>query len=59
VFPGKYANLPGKYLGLPLHFRKIKRISLQPLLEKSTTDWPVGKADYSLKQAEKHWLNQY
>jgi hypothetical protein len=34
VFPGKYANLPGKYLGLPLHFRKIKRISLQPLLEK-------------------------
>jgi retron-type reverse transcriptase len=34
VFLGKYANLPGKYLGLPLHFRKIKRISLQPLLEK-------------------------
>jgi hypothetical protein len=34
VFPGKYANLPGKYLGLSLHFRKIKMISLQPLLEK-------------------------
>jgi hypothetical protein len=34
VFRGKYANLPEKYLGLPLHFRKVKRITLQPLLKK-------------------------
>jgi hypothetical protein len=25
VFPGKYSSLPGKYLGLPLHFRKVKK----------------------------------
>jgi hypothetical protein len=34
VFPGKYSSLPGKYLGLPLHFRKVKRNDLQPLIEK-------------------------
>jgi hypothetical protein len=34
AFPSKYAKLPGKYLGLPLHFRTVKRIELQPLVEK-------------------------
>jgi hypothetical protein len=34
VFPGMYSNFPGKYLGLPLHFRNIKRIEFQPLIEK-------------------------
>jgi hypothetical protein len=34
VFPSKYTNLLGKYLGLPLHFRNVKRITLQPLVEK-------------------------
>jgi hypothetical protein len=34
VFPDNYTSLPGKYLGLPLHYRKVKRIDLQPLIEK-------------------------
>jgi hypothetical protein len=34
VFPSKIAKLPGKYLGLPLHFRTAKRIELQPLVDK-------------------------
>jgi hypothetical protein len=34
VFPGKYTSLPRKYLGLPLYYRNIKRIDLQPLIEK-------------------------
>jgi hypothetical protein len=35
VFSGKYSNFPGKYLGLPLHLRNIKRIEFQPLIEKN------------------------
>jgi hypothetical protein len=34
VFPGKYSKFPGKYLGLALHFRNIKRIEFQPIIEK-------------------------
>jgi hypothetical protein len=34
VFPGNYSSLPGKYLGLPLHYRNVKRTDLQPLIEK-------------------------
>ena len=34
VFPGKYSSLPGKYLGLHLHYRNVKRTDLQPLIEK-------------------------
>jgi hypothetical protein len=33
-FPGKIASFPGKYLGLPLHTRKLRRIEMQPLVDK-------------------------
>jgi hypothetical protein len=33
-FPGKICKFPGKYLGLPLHTRKLRRIEFQPLLDK-------------------------
>jgi hypothetical protein len=36
VFPGKYSKLPGKYLGLPLHFRTVRRVDFQPLIDKIT-----------------------
>ena len=29
-FPGKISTFPGKYLGLPLHTRKLRRIEVQP-----------------------------
>jgi hypothetical protein len=28
VFPSKYSKFPGKYLGLPLHFRNVKRVNV-------------------------------
>jgi hypothetical protein len=34
VFPDKYSSFPGKYLGLPLHYRNVKRIEVQPLIDK-------------------------
>jgi hypothetical protein len=33
-FPGKICNFPGKYLGLPLHIRRLRKIDVQPLLDK-------------------------
>jgi hypothetical protein len=33
-FPGKIGKFPGKYLGLPLHTRKLRRVDVQPLLNK-------------------------
>jgi hypothetical protein len=34
-FPGKISNFPGKYLGLPLHTRKLRRVGVQPLLRQN------------------------
>jgi hypothetical protein len=33
-FPAKIMAFPGKYLGLPLHFRRLRKVDLQPLLDK-------------------------
>jgi hypothetical protein len=33
-FPAKIATFPGKYLGLPLHFRRLRKVDLQPLIDK-------------------------
>jgi hypothetical protein len=33
-FPGKIGIFPGKYLGLPLHTRKLRRADVQPLIDK-------------------------
>jgi hypothetical protein len=33
-FPGKIGKFPGKYLGLPLHTRQLRRVDVQPLLDK-------------------------
>lgn len=33
-FPGKVGKFLGKYLGLPLHKRKLRRVDVQPLLDK-------------------------
>lgn len=33
-FPGKIGTFPGKYLGLPLHTRKLRRVDIQRLLDK-------------------------
>jgi hypothetical protein len=33
-FLGKVCKFPSKYLGLPLHIRKLRRIEVQPLIDK-------------------------
>jgi hypothetical protein len=33
-FPGKVGKFLGKYLGIPLHTRQLKRVEVQPLLDK-------------------------
>lgn len=33
-FPGKINNFPEKYLGLPLHTKKLRRVDIQPLIDK-------------------------
>jgi hypothetical protein len=33
-FPGKISTFPGKYLSLPLHTRKLRKVEVQPLVDK-------------------------
>jgi hypothetical protein len=33
-FPSKVASFPGKYLGLPLHTRKLQKVEFHPLIDK-------------------------
>jgi hypothetical protein len=42
-FPGKIGKFPGKYQGLPLHTRKLRRVDVQPLLDKIGTRIPGWK----------------
>lgn len=42
-FPGKICKFPGKYLGLPLHIRKLQRIEVQPLIDKIGAQLPGWK----------------
>lgn len=45
-FPGKICNFPGKYLGLPLHTRKLRRVDVQPLLDKIGGRLPGWKGKF-------------
>jgi hypothetical protein len=45
-FPGKLCTFPGKYLGLPLHIRKLRRIDVQPLLDKIGARLPGWKGRF-------------
>jgi hypothetical protein len=45
AFPAKTTTFPGKYLGLPLHFRHLRKVHLQPLIDKIAAKLPgwMGK----------------
>lgn len=45
-FSGKKAKFPGKYLGLPLHIRKLRKIDVQPLLDKIGARLPGWKGRF-------------
>jgi len=42
-FPRKVCSFPEKYLGLPLHTRNLKRVDVQPLLDKIGGQLPGWK----------------
>jgi hypothetical protein len=39
-FPAKIATFPGKYLWLPLHHHRLRKVDLQPLIDKIATKLP-------------------
>ena len=40
-FPGKICKFLGKYLGPPLHIRKLRKVEVQPLIDKIGARLPV------------------
>jgi hypothetical protein len=46
AFPGKISSFPGKYLGLPLHTPKLRRIDVQPLIDKIGARLPGWKGKF-------------
>jgi hypothetical protein len=45
-FPGETCKFPGKYLGLPLHVRKLRKVEVQPLLYKIGARLPGWKGRF-------------
>jgi mannosylglycoprotein endo-beta-mannosidase len=45
-FPCAVQNFPCKYLGLPLHFRQLRRVDYQPLLDKMAHRLPSWKGKF-------------
>lgn len=45
-FLGKLCNFPWKYLGLPLHIRKLRKIDVQPLIDKIGARLPGWKGRF-------------
>jgi hypothetical protein len=45
-FPGKIGKFPGKYLGLPLHVRKLRKVEVQPLIDKIGARLPGWKGRF-------------
>ena len=45
-FSGKTCKFPGKYLGLPLHVRKLRKVEVQPLLDKIVARLPGWKGRF-------------
>jgi hypothetical protein len=45
-FPGKICKFSGKYLGLPLHIRKLRRIEVQPLIDRIGAHLPGWKGKF-------------
>ena len=45
-FPGKTCKFPRKYLGLPLHVRKLRKVEVQPLLDKIGARLPGWKGRF-------------
>jgi hypothetical protein len=54
-FPGKISTFPGRYLGLPLHTRKLRKIEVQPLVDKIGARLPGWKGKFLSSARRKPW----
>jgi hypothetical protein len=45
-FPRKFCNFLGRYLGLPLHIRKLRKVEVQPLIDKIGARLPGWKGRF-------------
>lgn len=59
-FTGSLKSFPCKYLSLPLHFKKIRKLDLQPLIDKvgGGVIFQGGKDVSSQLQAARSWWNK-
>lgn len=55
IFPSTVMAFPCRYLGLPLHFRKLRKIDFLPLIEKIRRASQLGKDVFSHLQGERLW----
>ena len=51
IFCYKLAGFPCKYLGVPLHYNKLSREDLQPVVDKTFKDLRVGGASFLIIRA--------
>jgi hypothetical protein len=58
-FPGKVCTSPGKYIGLPLHTRKLRRVDVQPLLDKIGGRLPEWEGKMLPRQVGRPWSNVF
>jgi hypothetical protein len=54
-FPGKIGKFLGKYLGLPLHVRKLCKVEVQPLIDKIGARLLGWKAGFCPQLKGKLW----
>lgn len=59
TFLVRVATFPGRYLGLPLHFRRLRKVVLQPLIDKIAGRLPGWKRKNLISLEELHLPNLY
>lgn len=56
-FPVPLSNFPCKYLGLPLHFKKITRADIQPTLDKMAAKLQIWRGKLTSPDARLSLVN--
>jgi mannosylglycoprotein endo-beta-mannosidase len=56
-FPCQISSFPSHYLGLPLHFRQLSRVQVQPLIDKVGNRLPMWKGRFLNKAARLKLIN--
>jgi mannosylglycoprotein endo-beta-mannosidase len=56
-FPCPIKNFPCQYLGLPLHYRSLHRVEIQPLIDKMANSLPTWKGKFLNKAGRLKLVN--